>query len=626
MTTPPPPPTTDAPILGIDLGTTNSLVAVYENGEPRILFPENERAIMPSVVRYSEHADVLAVGDAARDDAVAHPETTIHSAKRLMGRSLDEVMDAGFSAPYSIAAGPSSTVRIAFAGSDAGVSPQEVSATILRALKHRAEQVLGTPVRKAVVTVPAYFDDAQRQATRDAGRIAGLDVVRIVNEPTAAALAYGIGVSSSVAQTIAVYDLGGGTFDISILRVTPGDADGSTEFFQVLSTAGDTTLGGDDADRLIEELVMREAIEQAGTEIEFSPTQRQVIRAQAELAKIALSTNQQARICFQHTDGSPFERTLTRDEFESLISGWATRTTTACARAMKDAKLTPKDIDRVILVGGATRTPLIRRLVGEFFETDPYTALDPDRVVALGAAVQAAIIGGLRTDALLLDVLPLSLGIETEGGAVAKLIMRNSTVPSRATELFSTSIDSQTSIKINVLQGEREMAADCRSLGTFHLSGIPPMPAGIPKLEVEFLVDANGILSVSATEHRSGVAAAVQIVPNYGLTREQVERMERESIEHAQEDMTRHRVADLIVNAKLDIKWIEKQLGILDNERDQDLQQRIRGKLDALRSFVEQAESDWRSVDANAFHAAKQSLDESSVPLHERAITKSLRQ
>ncbi|MEO0716567.1 MAG: Hsp70 family protein, partial [Planctomycetota bacterium] len=413
-------------------------------------------------------------------------------------------------------------IRLPLAGGERIVSPQEVAAEVLKALRARAEAVLGTKVERAVVTVPAYFDDAQRQATRDAGRIAGLDVVRIVNEPTAAALAYGIGTgdrASDEPQHVAVYDLGGGTFDISILRLTPAetDADGADDastpdYFQVLATAGDTRLGGDDVDHMLIALFTREihellGVERAGGEADpssFPPETRRALKQFAEGVKHELSEREAAsvKIDLGAKDGEPrvYERTITRDEFEAMIEPWARKTLDACARAVRDAKRSLGDatLDAVVLVGGSTRVPLVRRVVGEFFGIEPYTALDPDRVVAMGAAVQAGVLGGTSSGSLLLDVIPLSLGIETAGGAVAKVIMRNSPVPTRATEMFSTQVDGQVSIKLNVVQGEREMAGDCRSLGVFELSGIPPMPAGVPQVEVEFLVDDPVLLHVVA--------------------------------------------------------------------------------------------------------------------------------
>ncbi|MEL7483815.1 MAG: Hsp70 family protein, partial [Planctomycetota bacterium] len=550
------------PIVGIDLGTTNSLVALHDERGPRILAPSGDDAILPSFVRYEDDGSVV-VGVDARARAVEFPATTISSAKRLMGRSLDDAAGDLPYLSYEVIAGEHNTARVRLLDGRV-ISPQEVSAEILRALKQRATEALAVDVKKAVVTVPAYFDDAQRQATRDAGRLAGLDVVRIVNEPTAAALAYGLGTSTDP-RTVAIYDLGGGTFDVSILRITPAEREGETSFFQVLATAGDTRLGGDDIDQQLVKLFLSEIrerldIDTSVTDLDaFPAATRRALVSFAEAIKIRLSTEDSAQIRIDLGEGRTYERAVTRDELDAMMTPWVDRTIEACRRAVRDAEKSSGErpsIDAVVMVGGSTRIPLVRERAGAFFGVEPYTALDPDRVVALGAAVQAGILSGSATGSLLLDVIPLSLGIETQGGAVAKLITANSTVPARATEMFSTSVDGQTSIKLAVYQGEREMAEDCRLLGEFHLAGLPPMPAGIPQLEVAFLVDASGVLNVTAHEKRSGKRAQLQVVPNHGLTRDEVDAIERDSLTHAREDMTHHRVVDLIVNSKLDLKWI----------------------------------------------------------------------
>jgi Fe-S protein assembly chaperone HscA len=517
-------------IIGIDLGTTNSLVAYLDaaTGLPRVIPDAEGRPLLPSVVAFTP--DGIVVGAAARRQLVRNPMDTVYSVKRLMGRGYEDVKDDARFLPYRILPGEG-LVRLAVGGRE--VTPPEVSAAVLKALKERAERHLGEAIEKAVITVPAYFNDAQRQATKDAGRIAGLEVVRIVNEPTAASLAYGL--QRLKEGVIAVYDLGGGTFDVSILRVKDG-------VFEVLATNGDTHLGGDDLDRvlalwLLEEIAVRHHAELARDCVDLARDAEamQELRLAAEAAKIRLSSEERTTLTLPLA-GFTYRRDITRAEVERLVEPLVARTLGPCRRALADAGLEPKDIDEVVLVGGSTRVPLVRRRVQELFGRAPHSQLNPDEVVALGAAVQAHILAGGITNMLLLDVTPLSLGIESLGGIVNVLIPRNTTIPTSAREMFTTSVDGQALVDLHVLQGERELARDCRSLGRFELR-IDPMPAGMPKIEVTFLIDANGILQVEAKEQRSGKAASIEVKPTYGLDEAAVERMIEDSFTYAEADV-----------------------------------------------------------------------------------------
>jgi len=542
-------------VVGIDLGTTNSLVAYMQGDKPVVIPGVDGSNLVPSVVALdpmtADGRPTVTVGNSARKALFETPERVIYSVKRLMGRGLEEVQQELKMFPFRLAGDTESSEVPRIQLGEMRFTAPEISAYVLRQLKRNAERFFGTPVTQAVITVPAYFNDAQRQATKDAGRMAGLEVLRLVNEPTAAALAYGLDRANT--GTIAVYDLGGGTFDISILKLNDG-------IFEVQSTNGDTHLGGDDIDNLLLAIALDEIFAEHGVDLRGNPGAVQAVRKAAIDAKIRLSAEQSASFDIELPNGDRYQREIPRAVFEMLIEPVLERTAGPCKQALADAGLTPEDIDEVVLVGGSTRIPAVRDLVDELFHLSargkkPHVELNPDEVVALGAAVQADILAGASKsteEMLLLDVTPLSLGIEALGGTVARIIQRNSTIPASATEHFTTGVDGQTNVAIHVVQGERELAADCRSLARFDLKGIPPMSAGLPRIEVRFLIDADGILQVSAREQRSGKAAQIEVKPTYGLTDEQVEGMILDSFDHAEEDFTKR----LLIEARLEAESI----------------------------------------------------------------------
>ena len=570
-------------IIGIDLGTTNSCVSVMEGSEPVVMANSEGQRTTPSVVGFTAKGDRL-VGQPAKNQIVTNAENTVYSIKRFMGHKSNEVPNELSMIPYKVVSGSNGAVRIAIRGTE--YSPEEISANILQKMKKTAEDYLGEPVTEAVITVPAYFNDAQRQATKDAGKIAGLDVKRIVNEPTAAALAYGFGKDSSKDEKIAVYDLGGGTFDISILELGDG-------VFEVKSTNGDTHLGGDNFDQRIIEWMVSNFKKETGIDLSTDKMALQRLKEAAEKAKIELSnsTSTDINLPFISADATGpkhLQMTLTRAAFEQLIDDLIERTKIPCQNALRDAGLTAADIDEVILVGGSTRVPKVQETVKALFGKEPHKGVNPDEVVAMGAAIQGGILGGSVKDVLLLDVTPLSLGIETLGGVTTRLIERNTTIPTRKSQVFSTAADGQTAVSIHVLQGEREMASQNRTLGTFDLVGIPAAPRGVPQIEVTFDIDANGIVHVSAKDLGTGKEQSIQIQSSSGLDESEIDRMVKDAEAHAEEDKREREKIDARNNADSLVYQTEKAMKDYGDKVDA-----------ASKASIESAMADLKAVLAN---------------------------
>jgi len=593
-------------VVGIDLGTTNSLVAYMQGGTPTVIPGEDGDRLVPSVVAWTD--DGAVVGNAARGTLLKDAASAVYSAKRLMGRDIEDVQDELKLFPFKLADGLKAGEVLKVSVGGLLLTPPEISAYVLMQLKKNAERFFQAPVTKAVITVPAYFNDAQRQATKDAGRIAGLEVLRLVNEPTAAALAYGLDKNKD--GLIAVYDFGGGTFDISILKLHEG-------IFEVIATGGDTHLGGDDIDNLLIAIALDDIAGDLGEDVGGNGEAVQEIRKAVIEAKIRLSDEEKVQLDVPLPSGKRYLREITREQFEGLIAGVIARTAGPCKQALKDAGIEAAAIDEVVLVGGSTRIPAVRKLVDEVFGLSargkkPHIELNPDEVVALGAAVQAEILAGGAVagsgleDLLLLDVTPLSLGIEALGGVVAKIIQRNSTIPASATEHFTTGVDGQANVAIHVVQGERELAKDCRSLARFDLKGIPPMTAGLPRIEVKFLIDANGILHVSAREQRSGKEAEIEVKPTYGLTDEQVEEMILSSFDNAEEDIRQRQVIEAKNEAETILAAVEK------GRKHEAWQQLTSDEIEKIKQREDELKASVMGGDYKVIRAAIERLDQAT--------------
>ena len=588
-------------VIGIDLGTTNSVVSVMEGGEPKVIANQEGSRTTPSVVAFTEKGETL-VGEPAKRQAVTNPTNTIYSIKRFMGRRHDEVESEEKAVPYSVVGGPKDYVKVNVTGKD--FTPPEVSALVLRKLKEASENYLGHTVNKAVITVPAYFNDAQRQATKDAGQIAGLEVARIINEPTAAALAYGLDKKKD--EKIVVFDLGGGTFDVSILEVT-------NELVEVLSTNGDTHLGGDDFDEVMIDHIANQFKNEQGIDLRADAMALQRLREAAEKAKKELSSGQTTDINlpFITADASGakhLQMNITRADFEKLIDPLVERCRGPVQNALKDAKLSPKDIDEVVLVGGSTRVPKVQAFVKEMFGKDPHQGVNPDEVVSLGAAIQGGIIAGDVTDVVLLDVTPLSLGIETEGGIMTPLVERNTTIPTTKSETFSTAADNQPAVTVRVFQGERKMATDNRLLGEFNLDGLPPAPRGVPQIEVSFDIDVNGILSVSAKDKATGKEQSVRIEESSGLSEAEIEQMRKDAEAHADEDKKKAELAQAKNKATMLVHTVEKTVKEHEDKLDD-------GSKSAIEASVAKVNEAVKGEDAAAIEVAISELEQAAHAL-----------
>lgn len=597
-------------IIGIDLGTTNSCVAVMEGSTPTVIANSEGGRTTPSIVGFSKNGERL-VGQSAKRQSVTNPHNTIYSIKRFMGRRLDEVNEETSMVPFKVMSSPDgNSVRVDIDGRP--YSPPEISAMVLQKMKQTAEDYLGQKVTEAVITVPAYFNDAQRQATKDAGEIAGLSVRRIINEPTAAALAYGLD-KKGRNMTVAVYDLGGGTFDISVLEIGDG-------VFEVKSTNGDTHLGGDNFDQRLIDFLADEFRKQEGIDLRKDPMALQRLREAAEKAKIELSQMLQTDVNLPFITATPegpkhLNINLTRAKFESLCADLFEKSLGPVERAIKDAKVTPSQIDEVLLVGGSTRIPKIQELVKNFFGKEPSKGVNPDEVVAVGAAIQGGVLGGEVNDVLLLDVTPLTLGIETLGGVMTPMIPANTTIPTRKSEVFSTAADGQTSVEIHILQGERSMAMDNRSLGKFHLDGIPPSPRGIPQIEVTFDIDANGILGVAAKDKATGKEQTIRIEASSGLSKDEIEKMKTQAQAHAADDKKKKEEIDLKNQADNLVYSTEKQLKELGDKITPDFKSKIEAAKARLETAIKDNPSDMRA----AIDALNQTWSEATTHMYQQA-------